>query len=55
MVVFFSDGGENAATTDKELSALEDTGFQPHTWDELKQIIGVATSTCLRHLHVRNI
>jgi hypothetical protein len=55
-----SNGGENAApfpltATDRELLALDDTEFQPHTWDELKQIIGVATSICPRHLHARNI
>jgi hypothetical protein len=58
MVVFNS--GENAApfpltATDRELLALDDTEFQPHAWDELKQIIGLATSICLRHLHTRNI
>ena len=52
-----SNDGENAApfpltATDRELLALDDTKFQPHTWDELKQIIGVATSI---RLQARNI
>lgn len=55
-----SNGGENAApfpltATDRELLALDDTEFQPHAWDELKQIIGLATSIRLYHLHARSI
>ena len=29
---------------DKELWALNDDHFEPHTWDEIKQIIGVICS-----------
>ena len=55
-----SNGGENAApfpltATDRKILALDDTEFQPHAWDELKQIIGLVTSIRLCHLHTRNI
>ena len=43
--------GENAAPfplteTDREQLALDDAEFDPHTWEELKQIIGVMNSLC---------
>ena len=52
--------GENAAPfplteTDKKLLALDDAEFQPHTWDEIKQIIGVTYTLRLWNLHVRNV
>lgn len=48
--------GENTApfpltTVDREQFALSDDEFKPHTWDELKQIIGAARSFRLQNLH----
>jgi hypothetical protein len=55
-----SHGGQNTApfplaAVDREQFALSDDEFKPHSWDELKQIIGVASSFRMRNLHVQKI
>jgi hypothetical protein len=53
-----SHNGANAApfpltAIDREQLALSDAEFEAHTWDELKQIIGLTNSLRLQNLHVR--
>lgn len=55
-----SHDGENAApfpltAVDREQLVLSDDEFEPHKWDELKQIIGVANSLHLRDQRVQKV